>query len=298
EYVYGGRRFDRRAELERVRAALPSLEATVRIGEARDTMIGWDELTRDEEPLAFEPVPFDHPLWILYSSGTTGLPKAIVHGHGGILLEHLKALALHSDLGPGDRFFWFSTTGWMMWNFLVSGLLVGACLVLYDGSPAHPSLRSLYRLIDEERITYFGTSAPFLLACQKAGIRPSAECGLGSLRTIGSTGAPLPAEGFAWVYENVKSDVLLASISGGTDMCTAFVLSCPWLPVHAGEIQCSGLGARVEAFDEHGNGVVGEVGELVITTPMPSMPTQFWNDPGDERRIESYFSVYPGVWRH
>ncbi|MFO7178585.1 MAG: acetoacetate--CoA ligase [Pseudomonadota bacterium] len=298
EYVYGGRRFDRRAELERVRGALPSLRATVRLGGARDTMMGWDELTSDEEPLTFEPVPFDHPLWILYSSGTTGLPKAIVQGHGGILLEHLKALALHSDLGPEDRFFWFSTTGWMMWNFLVSGLLVGSSIVLYDGSPAHPSLGVLYRLIDEERITYFGTSAPFLLACQKAGLRPRAEHGLESLRTIGSTGAPLPAEGFAWVYENVKNDLLLASISGGTDVCTAFVLSCPWLPVHAGEIQCSGLGARVEAFDEQGKSVVGEVGELVLTAPMPSMPTKFWNDPGDRRRVESYFSTYPGVWRH
>ena len=300
-YVYGGKCFDRKQELEAIRAGLPSLRAVVRLGAPEAAFLGWEEFLGDEgeeDELVFEQVPFEHPLWILYSSGTTGLPKAIVHGHGGILLEHLKALALHSDLGEMDRFFWFSTTGWMMWNFLIGGLLVGCTVVLYDGSPAQPDLYALYRLIDEERITYFGASAPYLLACQKAGIMPSANCDLGTLRSLGTTGAPLPAQGFRWVYDQVKSDLLLASISGGTDVCTAFLLSCPLLPVRAGEIQCAGLGAKVEAFDEQGHGVLGEVGELVLTTPLPSMPTAFWNDPGDQRRLESYFSAYPGVWRH
>jgi acetoacetyl-CoA synthetase len=300
-YVYGGKRFDRKQELEAIRAGLPSLGAVVRLGASEGALLGWEEFLGIEEEadeLVFAQLPFEHPLWILYSSGTTGLPKAIVHGHGGILLEHLKALALHSDLGEKDRFFWFSTTGWMMWNFLIGGLLVGCTVVLYDGSPAQPDLYALYRLIDEERITYFGASAPYLLACQKAGITPSTQCELGTLRSLGTTGAPLPAQGFRWVYDHVKSDLLLASISGGTDVCTAFLLSCPLLPVRAGEIQCAGLGAKVEAFDERGRGVLGEVGELVLTTPLPSMPTGFWNDPGDQRRLESYFAVYPGVWRH
>jgi acetoacetyl-CoA synthetase len=214
------------------------------------------------------------------------------------LLEHLKALALHSDLTESDRFFWFTTTGWMMWNYLVGGLLLGSTLVLYDGSPGFPDLYALYELVESEKISYFGASAPYLLACQKAGIEPKARHRLDSMRSLGTTGAPLPAQGFRWVYEHVKSDLLLASVSGGTDVCTAFLLSCPLLPVHAGEIQCKGLGAKIEAFDEAGRSVVGEVGELVLTAPMPSMPTHFWNDAGDLRRIDSYFSSYPGVWRH
>jgi acetoacetyl-CoA synthetase len=299
-YVYGGKRFDRRAELAAIRAGLSSLGAVVSLGEHEPdgSVVTWDELTASAAPVAFEAVPFEHPLWILYSSGTTGLPKPIVHGHGGILLEHLKALALHSDLGENDRFFWFSTTGWMMWNYLVSGLLLGSTIVLYDGSPAHPDLGVLFRMIDEEALTYFGTSAPFLLACQKAGLAPREQSRLTTLRAIGTTGAPLPAQGFGWVYEAIKSDVLLGSVSGGTDVCTAFLLSCPLLPVHAGELQCRGLGAKIEAFDEAGKAVTGVVGELVLTEPMPSMPTCFWNDADDRRRIDSYFSTYPGVWRH
>ncbi|MDQ2647054.1 MAG: acetoacetate--CoA ligase [Myxococcota bacterium] len=297
-YVYGGKRFDRRAELAAIRAGLSSLRAVVLLGEGDESVVSWGELTATNAPLSFEAVPFEHPLWILYSSGTTGLPKPIVHGHGGILLEHLKALALHSDLGEKDRFFWFSTTGWMMWNYLVGGLLLGSTIVLYDGSPAHPDLGALFRMIDEERLTYFGTSAPFLLACQKQGLDPKQHARFDSLRAIGTTGAPLPAQGFAWVYAAIKSDLLLGSVSGGTDVCTAFLLSCPLLPVRAGELQCRGLGAKIEAFDDAGQPVTGVVGELVLTEPMPSMPTRFWNDPDDRRRIDSYFSTYPGVWRH
>jgi acetoacetyl-CoA synthetase len=303
-YRYGGKAFDRLEAVDEIREQLPSLEATVllsEVGKGRlsgGRALGLDELMSRQEGLAFEPVPFDHPLWVLYSSGTTGLPKPIVHGHGGILLEHYKALSLHCDLGPGDRFFWFTTTGWMMWNFLVGGLLVGSTVVLYDGSPAHPDLTSLWSLAESEKLTYFGTSAPFLLACRKAGIRPREKQNLSALRALGSTGAPLPADGFGWVYEHVSPDVLLGSVSGGTDVCTAFVLSCPLLPVRAGEIQCRGLGCKVEAFDAAGASVVGEVGELVVSEPMPSMPLFFWNDAGGERYRESYFADFPGVWRH
>ena len=300
-YQYGGKRFDRRAEVARLRAALPSLEACVWVGEApegeRDAL-RFDDVPSLDGPLEVELVPFDHPLWILFSSGTTGLPKPIVHGHGGMLLEHLKVLALHSDLGEGDRFFWFSTTGWMMWNYLVSGLQVGATIVLYDGSPGYPDLTRLWRLAAEERVTYFGVSAPFLMACRGAGLVPRDVVDLSALRAVGSTGAPLPASGFEWVYRSVKADLLLGSVSGGTDLCTAFVASCPILPVYAGELQCRCLGADVHAFDEQGRSVIGQVGELVLKSPMPCMPICFWNDPDGVRYRESYFEHYPGVWRH
>jgi acetoacetyl-CoA synthetase len=305
-YQYGGKRFDRRADVERVRVALGSLEACFWIGEldqapapvAGQRALRFADIEPSDAPLAIEPVPFDHPLWILFSSGTTGLPKPIVHGHGGMLLEHLKVLALHSDLGEGDRFFWFSTTGWMMWNYLISGLQLGVTVVLYDGSPAYPDLSRLWQLAAEERVTYFGASAPFLMACKGAGIAPREAFDLSALRAVGSTGAPLPASGFDWVYGSVKSDLLLASVSGGTDLCTAFVASCPLLPVHAGELQCRCLGANVLAFDEMGQPVTGKVGELVIASPMPCMPVGFWNDSGGERYRESYFEHFPGVWRH
>jgi len=290
-YRYGDKPVDRSAEVAAITAAIPSIEHVVTIGYLHGGG-DFDELAGDE-PMAFEPVPFDHPLYVLYSSGTTGLPKPIVHGHGGILLEHLKILALHHDLGPGDRFFWFTTTGWMMWNFLASGPAAGAAVVLFDGNPGYPDMSALWDLVDEAGITYFGTSAPFLMACRKAGLTPAKR-----LKAVGSTGAPLPPEGFAWVYSAVGKDLQLQSLSGGTDVCTGFVGAVPLLPVTEGVIACRCLGAKVEAYDPSGTPVVDELGELVITAPMPSMPVGFWNDPDGKRYREAYFDVFPGVWRH
>ncbi|MGV1009338.1 MAG: acetoacetate--CoA ligase [Dermatophilaceae bacterium] len=302
-YRYNGKGFDIRPTVSALQDELPGLSATVLIPylDEAATLTGtvsWSQLIAEPAGLEFDHVPSDHPLWVLYSSGTTGLPKAIVHGHAGMLVEHLKAAALHMDLGPGDRFFWFSTTGWMMWNFLVGGLLCGSTIVLFDGSPAYPDLGALWRLAEKHRVTCFGTSAPFLLSCLKAGMRPADEADLGALRTIGSTGAPLPPEGFRYVYDAIGSDLLLASISGGTDVCTAFVGGVPILPVHEGEIQCRLLGAKVEAYDVSGHAVLDEVGELVVTAPMPCMPVGFWNDPDGARLRAAYFEEFPGVWRH
>ncbi len=314
-YAYGGRRFDRRAEVSSIAAALPGLEALVTVdylgaGQPDDIgarQLGWAELAdlggAPSGPLAFDEVPFDHPLWVLYSSGTTGLPKPIVHGHGGIVLEHLKAMCLHQDLDERDVFFWYTTTGWMMWNYLAGGLLAGTTIVLYDGSAVYPGTDTLWRLAASTGVTYAGTGAPYLLACMKEQLRPAAEHDLSRLRGVGSTGSPLPPEGFRWVYEAVASGsaapaFILGSYSGGTDVCTGFVGPCPLLPVRAGVISGPCLGARVEAYDEAGQPVIGEVGELVLTQPMPSMPVGFWNDPGGERYRASYYADYPGVWRH
>ncbi|MGP8125054.1 MAG: acetoacetate--CoA ligase [Nitrososphaerales archaeon] len=302
-YRYGGKSFDRREAVKEIVAALPTLEATVLTSgsprpEGMSNAVVWEEMIRGKERQEFERVPFSHPLWILYSSGTTGLPKPIVHGHGGILLEHLKVLSLHNDLKPGDRFFWFTTTGWMMWNYLVGGLMLGTTIVLYDGSPAYPDANSLWTLAERNGVTFLGTSAAHLGTCMKAGIEPRSTHRLGKLRGVGSTGSPLSPEAARWTYSHVKQDMWLDSISGGTDVCTAFVGGSPTLPVYAGEIQCRCLGAAVHAFSEEGKPVIGEVGELVITKPMPSMPLYLWGDSDGSRYRESYFEVFPGVWRH
>ncbi len=313
-YHYNGKPYDISATVRSLRADLPTLRATVIVpwlsadetggdpGGLPDGATAWAEVivgTDTDAVPSYHSVPADHPLWILYSSGTTGLPKPIVHGHGGIVVEHLKQLALHLDLGPGDRFCWFSTTGWMMWNLLVSALAVGTTIVLYDGSPTHPDPLALWRLAQAQQLTCLGVSAPFIQACQRLGLQPRADLGLEALRTLGSTGAPLPPEGFGWVYDAVAGDdLMLSSLSGGTDVCTAFVGGTPTLPVRAGEIPAALLGCDVVAFDSSGRPVVDEVGELVITAPMPSMPVGFWNDPDGSRLRAAYFEDYPGVWRH
>jgi acetoacetyl-CoA synthetase len=306
-YRYGNRAVDRSGEVAEIRAALSSLEATVVVPYLDRELstpgaLSWADLLSDDGPLTFEAVPFSHPLYVLYSSGTTGLPKPIVHGHGGILVEHLKALGLHTDLGPDDRFFWFTTTGWMMWNYLISGLLVGAPIVTFDGNPGYPDLGTLWQLVEDTGITYLGASAPWIMSCRKADVEPG-RFDLSTLRGIGSTGAPLPAEGFEWVYQQVApaakdGDLLLGSVSGGTDVCTAFVGACPLVPVYSGEIPCRFLGAKVESYDPSGRSVVGELGELVITAPMPSMPVGFWGDTDGSRYRAAYFDAFPGVWRH
>jgi acetoacetyl-CoA synthetase len=321
-YRYGGKRFDRRAEVAAIAAELPELRSVIMVDYAGNDAtladsarpghdspelgcpeLNWPDLGGAETlaDLKFADVPFSHPLWVLYSSGTTGLPKPIMHSHGGIVLEHLKALSLQQDLTPADTFFWYTTTGWMMWNYLAGGLLVGATIVAYDGSAVYPDTGALWRLVAETGVTYAGTGAPYLLACMKQGMRPAGEYDLSRLRGVGSTGSPLPPEGFGWVYEAVAApglDLVLGSLSGGTDLCTGFVGPSPLLPVRAGIISGPCLGAKVEAFDPAGHPVIGEVGELVLTAPMPSMPIGFWNDPDGTRYRDSYFAEYPGVWRH
>ncbi|MET1073679.1 MAG: acetoacetate--CoA ligase [Umezawaea sp.] len=302
-YRYNGRVFDVRPTVEELRSGIGSLKATVLVdytGGALPGAVDWAALLAEHDgaPLAYEPVPFDHPLWILYSSGTTGLPKGIVQGHGGIVLEHLKMLGLHADLGPGDRFFWFTTTGWMMWNFVIAGLLVGTTVVMFDGSPGHPDLDVLWRLAEQHRVTYFGTSAPYIQSCLKEGLRPAESFDLTALRVVGSTGAPLTPEGFRWIADAIGEDVQIASVSGGTDLCTAFVCAAPDLPVWLGELSCRALGAAVTAYDEAGHEVVDQVGELVVTEPMPSMPVFFWGDEDGAKLREAYFEDFPGAWRH
>ena len=306
--LYIGKKIDRTDIVLEIRNEIPEIETLVLIdyidpsgeigNKIKDKVSFSKVLETQTDKIEYEYVGFNDPLWVLYSSGTTGKPKAITHSQGGIVLEHTKYLSLHSNVKPGSRFFWYSTTGWMMWNFMMGSLLVGGTAVLYDGSPAYPNINRLWDMADRAKIETFGTSAAYIMACIKAGIVPRKEHDLSALKSIGSTGSPLPVSGFNWCYENVKNDLWLNSVSGGTDICSVFTGGLPTLPVFPGEIQCRSLGAKVESYDEDGNPLIGRVGEMVISEPMPSMPIYFWNDNEFKRYEESYFEMYPGKWRH
>ena len=301
-YRYGGKEHDRTETVAELRRELPTLRAVVHVPllgtPAPEGTLEWADLTAGDAVPVFEQVPFDHPLWVLYSSGTTGLPKAIVQSQGGILLEHFKQIGLHCDLGPEDRFFWYTSTGWMMWNFLVSGLLTGTTVVLYDGSPGFPAVDAQWAVAERTRTTLFGTSAAYVMACRKAGAHPSRDHDLSAVKCVATTGSPLPPGGFRWLHDEVAEDLWIASVSGGTDVCSCFAGAVPTLPVHAGELQAACLGTDLQAWDPQGKPVIDEVGELVVTNPMPSMPIRFWNDPDGSRYRDSYFEMFPGVWRH
>ena len=300
-YTYGNKEIDKSAEVTAIRKGLPTLRHVVGVGYgpyAVSDALPWEELLADPAPVEFDRVPFDHPLYVLFSSGTTGLPKAIVHGHGGILLEHFKTQAFHLDVRPGDCSLWFTTTAWAMWNIWMSALLRRATLVVVDGNPLFPDLLQQWRIAADAGVTLLGTSPAYLMSCRAAGIEPARSADLANLRTLGITGSPLPAEGFDWSDEQFGDRVRVNSISGGTDVCSGFVAGNPWLPVYRGELSGPCLGVDVTAFDPEGNEIVGEVGELVIRQPMPSMPVGFWNDDDGERYRSSYFDEYPGVWRH
>ena len=305
-YSYGGKPFDVRAKVAEIARAIPSLRAVVVVPYLDDApdlssiphAVTFAEAVASGPDLPrFRRLPFDHPLLVLYSSGTTGKPKAIVHGQGGTLFQHLKEHLLHGDLKTDDRLFYFTTTSWMMWNWLVSGLAAGATLVLWEGSPFHPEPAVLWRIAAEERLTHFGTSAKYLDACKKAGVRPS-DFDLAPLRTLFSTGSPLLPESFQWIYAQVKQDLQVASISGGTDIVSCFVLGYPTLPVRIGEIQGPGLGLAVDVWNDDGQPVRGQKGELVCTRPFPCMPVSFWNDPDGSRYRAAYFQRFPGIWHH
>ncbi|MEN4396087.1 acetoacetate--CoA ligase [Mycolicibacterium senegalense] len=300
-YHFGGKSHDKSSDIAAVRDGLPTLKASVlvsRLGGAREDWLDWESACAGKAELSTTPVDFDHPLWVLYSSGTTGLPKGIMHGHGGVLLEHLKAVALQSDIGRDDTFFWYTSPSWMMWNFQVAGLLVGATIVCYEGSPTYPTADALWHIAATVHATVLGTSPGYVLACAKAGAVPREEHDLSALKTVGITGSSLPPASALWLRDNVGERVQVSSLSGGTDVVSAFIGGAPTVPVWPGELSTRYLGAAVDAWDESGKPVRGEVGELVITKPLPSMPIAFWNDEDGSRYRAAYFDMFPGVWRH